>query len=47
MFKSLLGRNMEAYMDDMIVKIEFLGNHVFNLSEYFGVISSHIMRLNP
>lgn len=38
---------MEAYIDDMMVKIEDFVNHMNYLKEVFEVIRSHRMKLNP
>ncbi|XP_057443195.1 uncharacterized protein LOC130734919 [Lotus japonicus] len=46
-FQGLVGRNMEVYVDDMIVKSVFGSNHHKDLMEAFGRIRKHNMRLNP
>lgn len=47
MFEVLLGRTLEAYVDDMMVKIEQSSSHVSDLDEEFRVRHNHKMRLNP
>lgn len=45
MFKDQLGRNMEAYTDDMVVKSKQTELHLGDLSEIFGVLRKHCLRL--
>ena len=37
-FKEQIGRNMEVYMDDMLVKNKSLMNHVVDLKETFSAL---------
>ncbi|XP_057443271.1 uncharacterized protein LOC130735212 [Lotus japonicus] len=46
-FEKQVGRNMEIYVDDMVVKSEEMGGHCMDLAEAFGEIRKHNMRLNP
>jgi len=46
MFKDQLRRNMEAYIDDMVVKSKQTKEHLKDLSEVFGVLRKHRLRLN-
>lgn len=46
-FKNQLGRNMEAYIDDMIVKSKESKDHVADLRETFETLRSYKMKLNP
>ncbi|XP_057432312.1 uncharacterized protein LOC130725072 [Lotus japonicus] len=46
-FEGQVGRNMEVYVDDMIVKSVLGSNHHEDLMEAFGRIRKHNMRLNP
>lgn len=46
MFKGLLRRNMEVYVDGMMVKEKQPSNHIFNLEEVFRVIKGKKIRLN-
>ncbi|XP_019177744.1 PREDICTED: uncharacterized protein LOC109172949 [Ipomoea nil] len=47
LFKTVLGRNMEAYVDDMIVKSRKATSHVEDLSEVFSIMKKFNLRLNP
>ncbi|KAI3459553.1 hypothetical protein Pfo_016216 [Paulownia fortunei] len=47
MFKEQLGRNMEIYVDDMLVKSTKAEAHVADLAEAFGVLRRYCMKLNP
>ena len=46
-FKHQLGRNMEAYIDDMIVKSQQPHDHLRDLGETFNRLRFFEMRLNP
>lgn len=46
-FKDQIGRNMEVYVDDMVVKSESMDAHAIDLKEVFRVLERHNMRLNP
>lgn len=46
-FKHQIGRNMEAYVDDLLVKSKKQDLLVTDLSEVFGVLRTSRMRLNP
>ena len=45
MFEHLIGKNLEAYIDDMMVKNAEL-NHLKNLAEVFVILKNHKLRLN-
>ncbi|XP_024021322.1 uncharacterized protein LOC112091560 [Morus notabilis] len=47
MFAQLLGKSMEVYIDDMLVKSTMATQHVDHLGEMFGVLRRYNMRLNP
>ncbi|GMH25257.1 hypothetical protein Nepgr_027100 [Nepenthes gracilis] len=47
MFEKQIGRNMEVYVDDMLVKSRVTGDHIRDLEESFGVLCQHQMKLNP
>ncbi|KAI3465522.1 hypothetical protein Pfo_022185 [Paulownia fortunei] len=47
MFSKLIGRNMEVYIDDMLVKSNLVSNHVSNLEECFNILRTYQMKLNP
>ncbi|XP_057444150.1 uncharacterized protein LOC130736328 [Lotus japonicus] len=46
-FEDHVGRNMEVYVDDMIVKSVLGSNHHEDSTEAFGRLQKHNMRLNP
>ena len=47
MFKSLLGKTMEVYIDDMLLKSKERPNHVEHLQEAFELLRAYGMNLNP
>ncbi|XP_077242568.1 uncharacterized protein LOC143883090 [Tasmannia lanceolata] len=47
LFKEQIGRNMEVYVDDMLVKSRSAKDHVSDLKETFQVLKEHNMKLNP
>ncbi|XP_057432295.1 uncharacterized protein LOC130725052 [Lotus japonicus] len=46
-FDKQVGRNMEIYVDDMVVKSDEMLTHCSDLREAFGELRKHNMRLNP
>ncbi|CAA0829049.1 Unknown protein, partial [Striga hermonthica] len=46
-FKDQLGRNMEVYVDDMMVKIKKEADHTSDLRETFQTLRRYGMKLNP
>nr|KYP57235.1 Transposon Ty3-G Gag-Pol polyprotein [Cajanus cajan] len=46
-FHHQIGRNMEVYVDDMVVKTISATDHATDLAEVFAQIRRHNMRLNP
>ncbi|KAL0400408.1 UNVERIFIED_CONTAM: Polyprotein P3 [Sesamum radiatum] len=46
-FQPQLGRNMEVYMDDMLVKSKEAHHHVEDLEETFVVLKKYRLKLNP
>nr|KYP70898.1 Retrovirus-related Pol polyprotein from transposon opus [Cajanus cajan] len=42
-----LGRNVEAYVDDMVVKSESVNRHFGDLQELFDTIDKYQLKLNP
>ena len=46
MFKSLLGENIEIYIDDMVVKSKVISEHLANLRDIFEILRSYKLRLN-
>ncbi|KAJ9557127.1 hypothetical protein OSB04_011741 [Centaurea solstitialis] len=47
MFKEHLGRTMEVYIDDMLVKSERTIDHVAHLKQSFDILRQYEMKLNP
>ena len=47
MFSKQLGRTMEVYIDDMLVKSSRASNHVLQLQECFNILNKFRMKLNP
>jgi len=43
----MLGRNMQAYVDDMVVTSSERGRHAADLEELFATISKYHLKLNP
>ena len=46
MFEAQLGKNMEAYINDMVVKNKQAFEHLSDLEEVFSVLRKHKLRLN-
>ncbi|KAL0408428.1 UNVERIFIED_CONTAM: Retrovirus-related Pol polyprotein from transposon opus [Sesamum radiatum] len=46
-FRPQLGRNMEVYVDDMLVKSKEAHQHVVDLEETFAVLRKYRLKLNP
>ena len=46
MFKPQLGKNIEVYIDDMVVKSKVESEHVSDLGSIFEVLREHKLRLN-
>ena len=46
MFKEMIGKTMEIYIDDMLVKSLKAVDHVAHLEETFGILRKHGM-VNP
>ena len=47
MFTHQIGRNVQVYMDDMLVKSIREDDHLDNLKETFDTLRSYNMKLNP
>ena len=47
MFNKQIGRNMEVYVDDMLIKSKEVESHLDNLEETFETLRRYKMRLNP
>jgi len=46
-FKHQIGKNMEAYVDDMLVKSMTYEQNLRDLEEVFSVLKSYRIKLNP
>ena len=47
MFHSQIGRNMEVYVNDMLVKSKRMKDHITDLDEAFKILKQYNMKLNP
>ena len=47
MFAPQIGRNVQVYMDDMLVKSRRKEDHLDDLKETFDTLRSYNMNLNP
>ncbi|XP_030946064.1 uncharacterized protein LOC115970597 [Quercus lobata] len=47
MFRPQIGRNVEVYVDDMLVKSQDEGRHLDDLQETFDTLRQYHMKLNP
>jgi len=45
-FKGMIGRNVEVYIDDIVVKSDSCGQHVKDLEDVFKALKRVNMRLN-
>ena len=45
-FESQLGKSIEAYIDDMVVKSKVASKHVRDLGDIFEILRRHKLRLN-
>ena len=46
MFESLLGENIEIYIDDMVVKSKMVSEHLGDLQIIFKILRNYKLRLN-
>ena len=46
MFKDLIGKSMEVYVDDMLVKSKIAGDRIEHLNQMFNILRKHQMKLN-
>ena len=46
MFESLLGKNIEIYIDDMVVNSKVVSEHLGDLRVIFEILKSYKLRLN-
>ena len=47
MFRPLLGKTMEVYIDDMLIKSKERPNHANHLQHAFDLLKTYGMKLNP
>ena len=47
MFRPLLGKTMEVYIDDMLVKSKERSDHTTHLQHAFELLRAYGMKLNP
>ena len=46
MFEPQLGKSIEVYIDDMVVKSKVVSEHVRDLKDIFEILKRHKLRLN-
>ena len=46
MFEQQLGKNVEVYIDDMVVKSKLVSEHLADLTSIFEILMEHKLRLN-
>ena len=46
-FREQIGKTMEVYVDDMLIKSKITADHVAHLSNTFVVLRKYRMKLNP
>ena len=46
MFESQMGKNIEVYIDDMVVKSEIVSEHIGDLTNIFKILRGHKLHLN-
>ena len=46
-FRPLIGRTMEVYIDDMLVKTKERPDHTKHMQETFDLLRTNCMKLNP
>ena len=46
MFKDLIGKSIEVYVDDMLVKYKIVGDHIEHLNQMFNILRKYQMKLN-
>ena len=47
MFKDLIGKTIEVYLDHMLVKSKLAKDHMVHLGEMFSVLRKYRIKLNP
>ena len=46
MFESQMGKNIEVYIDDMMVKSKIVFEHIEDLTNIFEILRGHKLHLN-
>ena len=46
MFESQMGKNIEVYIDDMVMKSNIVSKHIEDLTNIFEILRGHKLRLN-
>ena len=46
MFESQMGKNIEVYIDDMVVKSKMVSKHIRDLTNIFEILRGHKLHLN-
>ena len=46
-FKEQIGKTMEVYIDDMLVKSKIASDNVAHLTDMFRIFRTYCMKLNP
>ena len=47
MFKDLIGKTMEVYVNNILVKFKVAEDHVKHLGQMFEILRKYQMKLNP
>ena len=47
MFREQIGKTIEVYVDDMLIKSKAAVDHVAHLSDTFAILRRYQMKLNP
>ena len=47
MFKDLIRKSIEVYVDDMLVKSKIVGDNIKHLNQMFNILRKYRMKLNP
>ena len=47
MFKDLIGKRIDVYVDDMLIKSRVVGNHIRHLGQILNILRKYQMKLNP
>ena len=46
MFKSIMGKNMDAFIDNIVIKIKKEPDHIRDLAKVFTILKKHKLSLN-